>query len=297
MFTSNNFKTVVLLGLLTGLVLFVGQLLGGSGGLVIALLFVGVMNFVMYWFSDKIALASMRAKEVTPEQAPELHQMVDRVVAAAGMPKPKVYLADNPSPNAFATGRNPQHAAVAVTTGIQGLLTPRELEAVIGHEMGHVRNRDTLISTIAATMAGVITFASRMVLFSAMFGGGRDRGGNPLLQLALIILAPIAAILIQLAITRSREYQADRTGAELTRDPLGLASALGKLEGGNKRLKEAGVLNERSENPAFAHLFIVNPLAGGVAGLFSTHPPIPERIARLEKIASEMGIGGYRSAP
>ncbi|MPZ23381.1 MAG: M48 family metalloprotease, partial [Dehalococcoidia bacterium] len=252
MFTANNLKTVILLGLLTGLVLAVGQLLGGTGGLVIALLFVGVMNFAMYWFSDKIALKSMRAHEVSAQDAPELHQMVDRVVAAAGMPKPKVYIAENPSPNAFATGRNPQNAAVAVTTGIQGLLTPRELEAVIGHELGHVQNRDTLISTVAATLAGVITFASRMMLFGAMFGGGRDRGGSPLLQLALIILAPIAAILIQLAITRSREYQADRTGAELTRDPLGLASALAKLEGGNVKLKEAGVLNEKSENPAFA---------------------------------------------
>ena len=295
MFTMNNLKTLVLMALLTGVLLFVGQLFGGTGGLVIALIFVGVMNFAMYWFSDKIALAAMRSHEVTPQEEPELHAMVDRVVAAAGIPKPKVYISDNPSPNAFATGRNPEHAAIAVTSGIRNLLTPRELEAVIGHELGHVRNRDTLISTIAGTMAGVITFAARMAMFGAMFGGGgRDRG-NAFAQLALILLAPIAAMLIQMAISRSREYQADKTGSEITRDPLALASALSKLEGGNKRLKEAGVLNEHTENPAMAHLFIVSPLAGGFAGLFSTHPPIEQRIAKLQEIANEMGIGGYRT--
>ena len=296
MFTMNNLKTLVLMALLTGVLLFVGQLFGGTGGLVIALIFVGVMNFAMYWFSDKIALAAMRSHEVTPQEEPELHAMVDRVVAAAGIPKPKVYISDNPSPNAFATGRNPEHAAIAVTSGIRNLLTPRELEAVIGHELGHVRNRDTLISTIAGTMAGVITFAARMAMFGAMFGGGgRDRG-NAFAQLALILLAPIAAMLIQMAISRSREYQADKTGSEITRDPLALASALSKLEGGNKRLKEVGVLNEHTENPAMAHLFIVSPLAGGFAGLFSTHPPIEQRIAKLQEIADEMGIGGYRTS-
>jgi heat shock protein HtpX len=254
------------------------------------------MNFAMYWWSDKIALAAMRSHEVTPQEEPELHAMVDRVVAAAGIPKPKVYISDNPSPNAFATGRNPEHAAIAVTTGIRSLLTPRELEAVIGHELGHVRNRDTLISTVAGTMAGVITFAARMAMFGAMFGGGgRDRG-NAFAQLALILLAPIAAMLIQMAISRSREYQADKTGSEITRDPLALASALAKLEGGNKRLKEAGILNEQTENPAMAHLFIVSPLAGGFAGLFSTHPPIEQRIEKLQEIANEMGIGGYRTS-
>ncbi|HET9199931.1 MAG TPA: zinc metalloprotease HtpX [Dehalococcoidia bacterium] len=297
MFTMNNLKTLVLMALLTGVLLFVGQFFGGTGGLVIALIFVGIMNFVMYWFSDKIALAAMRSHEVTPEEEPELHAMVDRVVAAAGIPKPKVYISDNPSPNAFATGRNPEHAAIAVTSGIRNLLTPRELEAVIGHELGHVRNRDTLLSTGAGTMAGVITFAARMAMFGAMFGGGgRDRG-NMFAQLALILLAPIAAMLIQMAISRSREYQADKTGSEITRDPLALASALSKLEGGNKRLKEAGVLNEQSENPAMAHLFIVSPLAGGgFTSWFSTHPPIEQRIERLQEIANEMGIGGYRTS-
>jgi heat shock protein HtpX len=296
MFSMNNFKTLVLMALMTGILLFVGQFFGGTGGLVIALIFVGIMNFAMYWWSDKIALAAMRSHEVTPQEEPELHAMVDRVVAAAGIPKPKVYISDNPSPNAFATGRNPEHAAIAVTTGIRSLLTPRELEAVIGHELGHVRNRDTLISTVAGTMAGVITFAARMAMFGAMFGGGgRDRG-NAFAQLALILLAPIAAMLIQMAISRSREYQADKTGSEITRDPLALASALSKLEGGNKRLKEAGVLNEQSENPAMAHLFIVSPLAGGFAGLFSTHPPIEQRIERLQQIANDMGVGGYRTS-
>jgi heat shock protein HtpX len=296
MFSMNNFKTLVLMALMTGILLFVGQFFGGTGGLVIALIFVGIMNFAMYWWSDKIALAAMRSHEVTPQEEPELHAMVDRVVAAAGIPKPKVYISDNPSPNAFATGRNPEHAAIAVTTGIRSLLTPRELEAVIGHELGHVRNRDTLISTVAGTMAGVITFAARMAMFGAMFGGGgRDRG-NAFAQLALILLAPIAAMLIQMAISRSREYQADKTGSEITRDPLALASALAKLEGGNKRLKEAGVLNEQSENPAMAHLFIVSPLAGGFAGLFSTHPPIEQRIERLQQIANDMGVGGYRTS-
>jgi heat shock protein HtpX len=288
MFTMNNLKTVALMALLSGVLLAVGQIFGGTSGLIIALLFVGVLNFVMYWFSDKIALATMRSHEVKPEDEPELHAMVDRVVAAAGIPKPRVYVSDNPSPNAFATGRNPEHAAIAVTTGIRTLLTPRELEAVIGHELGHVRNRDTLISCVAGTMAAVITFAARMAMFSAMFGGRRD-SGNGIAQLALIILAPIAAVLIQMAISRSREYQADQTGAEITKDPLALASALSKLEGGNKRLKDAGVLNEQSENPAMAHLFIVNPLsAGGVASMFSTHPPIVDRVKRLEEMHEEM---------
>ncbi|MEX2237972.1 MAG: zinc metalloprotease HtpX [Dehalococcoidia bacterium] len=290
----NNLKTLVLMGLLTGIILFVGQAFGGTGGLIIALVVVGIMNFVSYWFSDKIALAAMRSHEVTAEEEPELHAIVDRVVASAGIPKPKVYISDNPSPNAFATGRNPEHAAIAVTTGIRNLLSPRELEAVIGHELAHVRNRDTLISTVAGTMAGVITFAARMMMFASLFGGRRD-SGNAFAQLALILLAPIAAMLIQMAISRSREYQADKTGSEITRDPLALASALAKLEGGNKQLKEAGVLNSTNENPAMAHLFIVNPLSGGFSGLFSTHPPISERIERLQAMAQDMGIGGYRT--
>jgi heat shock protein HtpX len=303
MFTMNNLKTVVLLALLSGIVLFIGQIFGGAGGLVIALVFVVGMNFAMYWFSDKIALAAMRSHQVSAEEEPDLHAMVDRVVAAAGIPKPKVYISDNPSPNAFATGRNPENAAIAVTTGIRSLLSPRELEAVIGHELGHVRNRDTLIATVAGSLAGVITFAARMAMFSAMFGGGRDRG-NAFAQLALIILAPIAAVMIQMAISRAREYQADRTGSEITRDPLALASALEKLEGGNNRLKQAGVLTEQNENPAMAHLFIVNPLSGkSVLSLFSTHPPIPERVKRLQEMADEMSgnrlsdSGGFGAAP
>jgi len=241
------------------------------------------MNFVSYWFSDKIALRMAGAREVSPEEAPQLHSIVDELAYRAGLPKPKVAIVDSPSPNAFATGRDPEHAVVAATTGILQILNRDELMAVLGHELGHVRNRDILISSIAATIAGAIMMIAHVLQFTAMFGGfgGRnERGGPNLIELlAIIILGPIAATLIQMAISRSREYGADRTGAEIVGDPMALASALAKLEMGSRQIP-------MDVSPAASHLFIVNPLSGQfIAGLFSTHPPIPERIKRLRQMA------------
>ncbi len=278
---ANNLKTVALLGLLTGVILFVGEYFGGQSGLVMALAFAAVMNFVSYFFSDKIALAMYRAQPISREDMPRVYNVVERMTQRVGLPMPKVYLIPTESPNAFATGRNPSHASVAVTQGILNLLNDEELEGVLAHELGHVRNRDILISSVAATLAGAITFLARMAMWGAMFGGlgGGDRDerrGGGLGALLMIIVAPIAAMLIQLAISRSREYQADATGAHFTGNPYALASALRKLDMYSRRMPMAA-------SPSTAHLFIVQPLLGSMdfASLFSTHPPIAKRIERL----------------
>jgi len=280
---SNAFKTTLLLGVLTGLLLWIGQVLGGTQGLVFALLFAAVMNFGSYWFSDRIVLATYGARLLSDEEAPELFRIVRELAAGAHMPMPRVYLIPSESPNAFATGRSPEHAAVAVTEGIMRLLTPDELRGVLAHELSHVKNRDTLISAIAATLAGVVMMIARMAQWAAIFGGmrrdERDEGGGALELLLLVVVAPIAAMLIQLAISRAREYEADATGARLSHAPGALAAALEKIAVASGRVPlPAG--------PATAHLWIVNPLRGNwLANLFSTHPPIEERIRRLRGMA------------
>src|SRR5438876_3103787 len=263
---GNAFKTVLLLTVLTLLLLFLGRAFGGQQGMLIALIFAAVMNFVSYFFSDKIALAMYRAQLATREDLPRVYGVVERLTQRVGIPMPKIYVIPTDSPNAFATGRNPRHASVAVTQGILNLLNDEELEGVLAHELGHVNNRDILISSIAATLAGAITYAARFALF---FGGDRDeRRGGGLSALVMMILAPLAAMLIQLAVSRSREYQADETGAHLTGNPYALASALSKLDAYSKRLP-------MQASPSTAHLFIVQPFLGMNAGsLFSTHPPI-----------------------
>jgi heat shock protein HtpX len=272
-----NLRTVLLLSVLTGLLLLVGGSLAGRQGLLFALIFAAIMNLGAYWFSDRIVLAMTRAHPVSEAEAPELYGMVRRVANAANAPLPRVYIVDMPQPNAFATGRDPEHAVVAVSPAIMELLDRRELEGVIAHELGHVRNRDTLVSAIAATIAGAISYIAQMAFW---FRRDDDEGGNPLVGLLALIFAPIAALLIQLAISRGRELGADRTGAETTNDPLALASALEKLEQARK-VVPAGRLN-----PSAAHLFIVNPLSGeAMASLFSTHPPTAERVRRLREIA------------
>jgi heat shock protein HtpX len=278
----NVIKTGILLALLAGILVAVGGLIGGQQGATIALVMAFVMNFVAYWFSDKMVLAMYGAKQVSEAEAPELHRIVRNLARKAGIPMPKVYKINSPTPNAFATGRNPDHAAIAVTTGIEAILNGEEMEGVLGHELSHVTHRDILISTIAATIAGAISYLTYMAQWALLFGGGgRDREANPLQMVAAIvsiIVAPLAAMLVQMAISRSREYHADEGGAALT-NPLWLASALRKLEVGNQRVP-------LQANPGTAHLFIVNPLrGGGLINLFSTHPPIQDRIARLETMA------------
>lgn len=280
----NRVKTLMLLTALTVLFIFIGQLLGGRQGMIIAFGFAVLMNFFSYWFSDKIVLAMFRARPVTDAEAPRLVQMVRLLTQQSGMPMPKVYIIPNPSPNAFATGRNPSHAAVAFTEGILDLLSPEELEGVLAHELAHIKNRDILTQSIAATVAGAISMLANMAYFGAMFGGygGRsDRGGgNAIGLLIMAIVAPIAALLIQMAISRAREYAADATGAKICGKPLALAGALRKLHAGVQRRPMA------EANPATAHMFIVSPLSGrSFASLFSTHPPMAERIARLEQLA------------
>jgi len=276
----NTVKTTLLLGLMSGLILVCGQFLGGRQGLVIALVFAAVMNLGAYWFSDRIVLARYRAEPATPETHPTLHAITERLVERAGLPKPALYVLPSEMPNAFATGRNPEHSAVAVTQGLLQLLDERELEGVVAHELAHVQNRDTLISAVAATLAAAIMVLASLARWGALFGGlgGRDRDGGVLGLLAMTILAPIAAVLVQTAISRTREFKADATGARVAGDPGGLASALRKPETGNRRSPDAA-------STATAHLFIVNPLSGGgVSKLFSTHPPTGERIDRLREL-------------
>src|SRR6266404_5194014 len=280
---SNAIKTTILLGLLTGLLLWIGQWIGGPQGLVIALVFAAAMNFGSYWFADRFVLAMYGARELSEQDAPDLFRIVRELATGIAMPMPRVYLVPSDSPNAFATGRSPEHAAVAVTEGILKLLTHDELRGVLAHELSHVRNRDTLISAVAATLAGVVLMIARMAQWAALFGGlrrdEREEGGGALGFLALVIVAPLAATLIQLAISRAREYQADASGAQLSHAPGSLASALEKIGAGSGRIP-------LSAGPATAHLWIVNPLRGNwLASLFSTHPPIEERIRRLRAMA------------
>jgi heat shock protein HtpX len=277
---SNSVKTAALLAAMTVLFILIGGMLGGEQGMVVAFLFAGLMNFASYWWSDRVVLWMYGAQEVNESQAPQFHALVRRLAQRAGLPMPKVYVIPTDTPNAFATGRNPRHAAVAATEGILRILSPDELEGVMAHELSHVRNRDILISTIAATMAGAIMMLARMAQFAAMFGGARrqddeEGGGGIVGMILLAILAPLAAMLIQMAISRAREYQADAGGAQLSRKPWALADALEKLERGATALP-------MEANPSTAHLFIVNPLRGSsLLNLFSTHPPVEQRVARL----------------
>jgi heat shock protein HtpX len=279
---GNAFKTVLLLGALTGLLVIFGDYFGGTQGMVIAFLFALLMNFGSYWYSDKIVLRMYKAREVTEAEAPELVGMVRSLSQRAHLPMPRVYVVPVATPNAFATGRNPEHAAVAVTEGILGIMDHDQLEGVLAHELGHVKNRDTLISAIAATLAGVIMMLAYMARWAAIFGGvgGRDddEGGGILGLLAMSILAPLAAVVIQMAISRTREFVADASAARLTKKPYALASALERLHAGVERVP----LNA---NPATSHLFIVNPLSGkSLLRFFSTHPPVEERVKRLRAL-------------
>jgi heat shock protein HtpX len=276
----NTLKTTLLLTLLTLLLLFAGAAIGGRNGMIIAFIMAAAMNFVSYFYSDKIALATYRAQPVTREQLPRAYQVVERMTQRAGLPMPSIYVIPTDSPNAFATGRNPSHASIAVTHGILNLLNDDELEGVLAHELGHVRNRDILTSSIVATLAGAITLIARMGYWAALFGGYGDRdregSGGVFTALLMMIVAPIAAMLIQLAISRSREFEADATGARMTGNPYALASALQKIDAYSRRVPLAA-------SPSTAHLFIVQPLLSRefLAGLFSTHPPIARRIERL----------------
>ena len=279
---SNTLKTTALLAALTVLFILLGNVVGGEQGMVVAFVFAGLMNFASYWWSDRIVLWMYGAREVSEAEAPAFHALVRRLAQRAGVPMPRVYLIPTDTPNAFATGRNPQHAAVAATEGILRLLTTDELEGVMAHELGHVRNRDILISTVAATLAGAIMMLGRMAQWAALFGGARgsdeEEGGGAggiVGMLVLAILAPLAAVLIQMAISRAREYLADAAGAQISRKPWALADALEKLERGS-------AVVPMNANPATAHMFIVNPLSGSsILKLFSTHPPVEERVARL----------------
>lgn len=279
----NVTKTVMLMALMTALLVFVGNLLGGQSGMIMAFVIAIVMNFGSYWFSDKIVLKMYGGQELTQADSPELYQMVQELTQKAGLPMPKLYMIRGEQPNAFATGRNPEHAAVAVTEGITRLLSRDELRGVLSHELTHVKHRDILVGTVAATMAGAISMIAQMGQMAAMFGGGRssnDREGSGLGGLLMVLVAPIAAMLIQMAISRSREYMADEGGAEISGSPMSLANALRKLQTGARQIP-------MNASPSTAHMFIVNPLsAGGLRSLFSTHPPMEERIARLEAMAA-----------
>lgn len=280
----NRLKTVMLLATLTALMLWFGFSLGGQQGLMIALVLAGLMNVVSYWWSDKIALRMHRAQPLSEEEAPELHDILRTLAQRANIPTPALYLIPEQAPNAFATGRNPSHAAVAVTAGLTQLLSRDEITGVMAHELGHVKNRDTLIMTVAATLAGALTMLAR---FGMLTGGsrqqdGRRRVGDPLITMLAVMLAPVAAALIQMAISRSREFLADDAGAEFSQNPLALAQALRKISGASHQIPM------RSGSPATAHLFIMNPLTGGGwTALFSTHPPVEQRIARLEAMAGQ----------
>jgi heat shock protein HtpX len=286
----NGLRTTILLAALTALVVWIGDMVGGPNGAVLALIMAGAMNFFSYWFSDKIVLRMYGAQEITANDDPELYGLVQDLAGRAGLPMPRVYMIPEETPNAFATGRNPEHAAVAVTQGIRRILNKRELAGVLGHELSHVKHRDILISSIAATLAGAISYLAYMAQWGMLLGGGRDReegGGNNILGLLfMMIVAPLAAMLIQMAVSRSREYGADEGGAKVTGDPLALASALRKLHMGAQNIP---LQANPATTSATAHMFIVNPLTGGgLANLFSTHPAMEERIARLEAMARDM---------
>ncbi len=278
---TSNIKTVLLLGLLTGLLMLIGGMFGGRAGLFIAFVVAIVMNIGSYWYSDKIVLSMYKARDLSRGDAPAIHAMVEELAANAGIPKPRIVLVPQEQPNAFATGRNPQHAVVAVTRGIVNMLNSDELKGVLAHEIGHIANRDILVQTIAAVMGGAIVMLANILQFTAIFGMGSDDedGGSPLAALAMALLAPIAATLIQMAISRSREFLADATGAKISGEPLSLASALAKMDTASRHIPMKG-------SPATENMFIISPFSGQrVANLFSTHPPIPERIQRLQRIA------------
>ena len=286
----NGFRTTILLAALTALVVWIGQMIGGPNGAIMALVMAGAMNFISYWFSDKIVLKMYGGQEITANDDPELFGLVQEIAGRAGLPMPRVYMIPEEAPNAFATGRNPEHAAVAVTQGIRRLLNKRELGGVLGHELSHVKHRDILISSIAATLAGAISYLAYMAQWAAIFGGGsrdREEGGSNIFGLLfMMIVAPMAAMLIQMAVSRSREYMADEGGAKVTGDPLALASALRKLQMGAQNIP---LQVSDATASSTAHMFIVNPLSGGgLANLFSTHPAMEERIARLEAMAKDM---------
>ena len=287
---NNRLKTMVLLASLTALVLVLGQALGGRGGLLLALLFAGGMNFASYWWSDKIVLRMYNAQEVTESEVPDLYRMISGLVQRANMPMPRVYVIPEQTPNAFATGRNPEHAAVAVTEGLMQMLTPRELAGVMAHELAHVSNRDTLIMTVSAALAGAIGYLAQFAMFAGgLFGRSDDDDRpNPLVAILGMVIAAVAAPMIQMAISRSREFIADETGARMTGDPLALADALRKIEGWSQRIPM------HTGSPATAHLFIINPFAaGGLTSLFSTHPSTQARIERLETMAGRIsGVKG-----
>jgi heat shock protein HtpX len=288
----NVFRTAILMAVLTGIFVAVGYLIGGQTGMLIAFLVAAAMNFFAYWNSDKAVLAMYRAQEVDESTAPDLVRMVRQLAQKAEIPMPRVYITDNPQPNAFATGRNPEHAAICATTGIMERLSKEELAGVLAHELSHVKNRDTLTMTITATLAGAISMLANF----AFLMGGRDRN-NPLGIVGVIlvmVLAPIAAMLVQMAISRAREFEADRTGAEISGRPLWLASALGRIESAHEHIGN----DDAERHPATAHMFIINPLSGSsIANLFSTHPPTAERIARLEAMAAEMGQAAPATGP
>ena len=282
------FRTAILLAVMTALFMGIGFLIGGQSGMVIALLVAAVMNLFAYWNSDKMVLSMYGAREADERAAPELYSMVRQLAGAADLPMPRVYIMDNKQPNAFATGRNPEHAAVAVTTGLLQTLNQEELEGVLAHELSHIKHRDTLLMTITATIAGAI---SMLANFGFYFGGGRNNnnGVGPIATLLLVILGPLAAGLVQMAISRGREYEADRSGAEISKRPLSLASALRKIAGAAQQIPN----QDAERNPASAHLFIVNPLSGArMDNLFSTHPDVENRIAQLDEIARQMGQSG-----
>ncbi len=284
---TSQLKTLFLLALLSGIIIVIGGMIGGRSGVIIAFAIAMFMNIGSYWFSDQVVLSMYHAREVSPQEAPMLHEMVEELARNAGIPKPRVCIVPEQAPNAFATGRDPQHAVVAATEGILTLLSPRELRGVLAHEIAHIAHRDILIQTVAAVMGSTIVMLANMMQFAAIFGGAQNGDGertNPVAAILMAILAPIAATLIQMAISRSREYLADAGGAEYSRDPLALASALDKLQNGASRIPM------RSGNPTTAEMFIVTPLfAGGMARLFSTHPPMDDRIARLQDIARHNG--------
>ncbi len=277
----NGLKTMVLMVALTLMLVAVGGMLGGRSGMTFALIMAFGMNFISYWFSDKIVLKMYGAQEVSESEAPELYEIVRRLAHKADLPMPKVYIVNEDQPNAFATGRNPEHGAVAVTTGIRRILSREELEGVLAHELSHIKHRDILVSTVAATIAGAISYLAQMAQWTMIFGGRRDddEGGSPVAAIVMMIVGPIAAMLVQMAISRSREYGADDGGARLTGNPRYLADALRKLQAASQRIP-------MNANPATSHMFIVNPLTGGgLMKLFSTHPPMEERIARLEAMS------------